>query len=261
MPKATNSGTITFGLVTVPVKFYTAAKSDGISFNMLTPKGNPVKQHMTDAKTGETVTKGECDKGYKVAKDQWVKFTAEELDKLTPEASKAVEIREFIKTNELNPLAVDKTHYLGPGPGGEKSYGLLSQVMEEEDVVAIATWTNRTKDHLVAIAPYKNEGVRGLILHELYYESEIRPFADIGVSNTVGASEAEMGLAKQLVSTLITKYDPSKYKDEFTERVKQAVETKLAGHKLPGQAILPKTTVLDLFAALKASLVKDKGVA
>jgi DNA end-binding protein Ku len=258
MPRANNSGAITFGLVTVPVKFYTAAKSESVSFNMLTEKGNPIKQVWTDSKTGEGVNKADCKKGYKVAKDQWVEFTAEELENLSTEASKAVEIKEFVKRSELHPLAVSKTHYLGPGPGGEKPYGLLSKVMEQLDVVAIAQWTNRTKDHLVAIGPYKGDGLRGLILHELYYANEIRSFSEIGVSNTVDVSEPEMEMAIKLVESQLTKLDASKYKDEFSERVKEAVETKMAGEDIPGPAILPKTTSLDLFGALKASLEADK---
>lgn len=261
MAKANSSGAITFGLVTVPVKFYTAAKSESVNFNVLTAKGNPIKQVWTDSKTGEGVDKSACKKGYKVAKDQWVEFTTEELESLSAEANKAVEIKEFVKRSELHPLVVAKTHYLGPGLGGEKPYGLLSQVMERLDVVAIAQWTNRTKDHLVAIAPYKGDGLRGLILHELYYADEIRSFSEIGVGNTVDVSEPEMEMAIKLVESQLNKLDASKYKDEFSERVRAAVETKLKRQPLPGPAILPKTTSLDLFAALKASLEADKAKA
>ena len=256
MARATNSGAITFGLVTVPVKFYPTAKSESVSFNMLTPDGNPVKQVLTDGKTGQGVNRAHCKKGYKVAKDQWVEFTPEELENLSTDASKTIEIQEFVKKTELHPLAVAKTHYLGPGPGGEKPYGLLSEVMERLKVVGIAQWTNRNKDRLVAIGPYKGDGVRGLILHELYYANEIRSFGEIGVSNTLGVNESEIGLAVKLVESKLTKFDASKYKDEFSERVLAAVAVKLEGKELPTPAPMPNIAALDLFAALKTSVAE-----
>jgi len=253
MPKATNSGALTFGLVTVPVKFYTAAKSESVKFNMLTPKGNPVKQVLTDKATGEGVNRSDCIKGYPIAKGQWVKFSKEEMEKLAPEKSKAIEIKEFISADEVHPMAVDKTHYLGPGPGGEKAYGLFSKVMEDKGVVAIAQWTNRTKDHLVAIRPFQRDGVRGLILQELFYANEIRAFGDIGVSNTVDVSDAEMDMAGKLIDSLAGKFDSSQYADAFSERVQKAVEEKLAGKEITA-APTPKDNVMDLLSALKATL-------
>lgn len=253
MPKSTNSGVLTFGLVSVPVKFYTAAKSESVSFNMLTPKGNPVKQVLTDKATGEGVSRNECIKGYPIAKGQWVKFTKEEMEKLAPEKSKAIEIKEFVSADKLHPMAVQKTHYLGPGPGGEKAYGLFSKVMEDKGVVAIAQWTNRTKDHLVAIRPFQRDGVCGLILQELFYANEIRAFGEIGVSNTVDVSDAEMNMAGQLIDSLAGEFDSSKYVDAFSERVQKAVEEKLAGKEITA-APVPKDNMMDLLAALKASL-------
>ncbi len=253
MPKATNSGLLTFGLVTVPVKFYTAAKSESVSFSMLTPNGNPVKQVLTDKVTGDGIARGDCIKGYKVSKEQWVQFSQEEIKKLSSEKSKAIEIKEFISANELHPIAVAKTHYLGPGPGGEKAYGLFSQVMESKNVVAIAQWTNRSKDHLVAIRPFKRDGVCGLIIQELFYTNEVRSFGDIGVSNTVGASDIEADMAGKLIDSLVGNHDASKYKDEFSLRVEKAVQDKLAGKEV---ASLPtqKADAMDLLAALQASL-------
>ena len=253
MPKATNSGALTFGLVTVPIKFYTAAKSESVSFNMLTPAGNAVKQVLTDKVTGEGVTRGDCIKGYKVSKDQWVKFSKEEMLKLAPEKSKAIEIKQFVQASDLHPMAIEKTHYLGPGPGGEKAYGLFAQVMASKGVVAIAQWTNRTKDHLVAIRPFERDGVCGLILQQLFYANEVRSFGEIGVSNTVGASAPEVDMAGKLIDSLAGKHDASKYKDEFSARVEKAVEEKLAGKEITA-APVAKSNVMDLLAALQASL-------
>ena len=256
MPRATTSGVLTFGLVTVPVKFFVSAKSESASFNMLTRAGNPVKQVLTDKVTGQGVDRKECIKGFKVAKDQWVKFTEEEMEKLAPEKSKAIEIKQFVKASELHPLGVEKTYYLGPGPGGEKAYALFSEVMSDKGLCAIAQWTSKSRDHLVAIAPFKRDGVYGLILQQLYYENEIRNFGEIGVGNSLSASDAEKAMAAQLIDSLAGKFDASKYRDEFTERVQKAVEEKLAGKEITA-APVPKVDALDLFAALKASLEVD----
>lgn len=256
MPKATNSGVIAFGLVSVPIKFYTSAKSESVSFNMLTPNGNPVKQVLTDKVTGEGVSRGDCIKGFQIAKEQWVKFSNEEMEKLAPENSKAIEIKEFIKADELHPMAVDKTHYLGPGPGGEKAYGLFAKTMQAKDVVAIAQWTSRTKDHLVAIRPFQRDGVCGLVLQELFYANEIRSFGEIGVSSTA-ASDIELDMAGKLIDSLVSKFDASKYVDEFSNRVQKAVEEKLAGKEVTA-APTPKDNVMDLLAALQASLANNQ---
>jgi len=256
MARATNSGALTFGLVTVPIKFYVAAKSESVSFNQLTPAGNPVKQVLTDKVTGEGVTKGDLIKGFKTGKGTWVKFSKEEMDKLAPEKSKAVEIKEFVPTSALHPMSIEKTYYLGPGVGGEKAYALFAQVMEEKDVCAIAQWTNRTKDHLVAIRPFKHDGVRGLILQQLFYSNEVRDFSEIGVPSSTTCSDAETDMAGKLVESLMGTWDASKYKDAFSARVETAVEEKLAGKEITAQ-VIPQANVMDLLAALQASL-KDE---
>lgn len=253
MPKATNSGALTFGLVTVAIKFYTAAKSEAVSFNMLTPAGNPVRQVLTDKVTGEGVSKGDCIKGFQVQKGQWVQFTKEEMEKLSPEKSKAVEIQQFVPTSALHPMSIEKTHYLGPGLGGEKAYALFAKVMADKDVCAIAQWTNRTKDHLVAIRPFKRDGVFGLILQQLFYANEVRDFSDIGVSNSLKASDAEEDMAGQLIDSLVGTYDATKYTDSFSERVEVAVAEKLAGKEITAVPTT-QTSAMDLLAALQATL-------
>ena len=257
MARATNSGALTFGLVTVPVKFYVAAKSESVSFNQLTPAGNPVKQVITDKVTGEGVTKGDLIKGFPIAKDQWVSFSKEEMDKLAPEKSKAVEIKEFVPTGSLHPMSIEKTYYLGPGLGGEKAYALFSQVMADKDVVAIAQWTNRTKDHLVAIRPFKRDNVHGLILQQLFYANEVRSFEEIGVPGSIAYSDAEKDMAGQLIDSLAGEYDASKYKDAFSERVEAAVAEKLAGKEITA-APAQKASAMDLLAALQATLAQKK---
>ena len=249
MARATNSAVISLGLVSLPVKFYVAAKSESVSFNMLSPAGNPVRQILTDKVTGEGIARDDCIRGYPIAKGQWVKFTKEEMEKLAPEKSKAVEIKEFVPNSALHPMSVEKTYYLGPGAGGEKAYALFAKVMVDKGVCAIAQWTNRTKDHLVAIRAFQRDGVCGLILQQLFYANEVRDFGEIGISSSVSASQAEFDMAGQLIDSLVGTYDASKYKDAFSARVEKAVEEKLAGQEITALPT-PQANVMDLLAAL-----------
>jgi len=224
---------------------------------MLTPSGNPVKQILTDKVTGEGVTKGDCIKGFMVAKGQWVRFSKEEMEKLAPEKSKAVEIKEFVPTSSLHPMSIEKTYYLGPGLGGEKAYALFAEVMKDKDVCAIAQWTNRTKDHLVAIRPFERDGMHGLILQQLFYSNEVRDFGEIGVPGSVTCSESEKDMAGKLVESLMGEYDASKYKDAFSARVEVAVAEKLAGKEITALPT-PKADAMDLLAALQATLQQQQ---
>jgi len=254
MARSIGSATITFGLVSIPVKFYTACSSEAVSFNMLSPKGNRIKQKLTDSVTGEEVTHADCEKGYEIAKDEYVRITKDELKALEAECeAKTVDITEFVENVSVDPLYVEKSYYLGPDKGAEKGYLLLAEVMTERKRVAVAQWNSRGKENLVVIAPYKG----GLILHQMYYASEVRPFDEIKVATKTPISEAERSMAGKLLDSLSAeKFDPSKYKDHYVERVKKAIEEKVTSGSIKTSAIVevPKASVLDLMAVLKASL-------
>lgn len=247
--RAMATATISFGLVTVPVKVYAATSSEALSFNMITPAGNRVKQKLVDAVTGEYVERDECLKGYEYAKDQFVTFTKEELAKLDSENTKAIEIQEFVDASSVNPLFIEKVYFLGPDKGGDRGYSLLAQTMAAMGRVAVAQWTNRGRDHLVLIAPFED----GLCLYQCFYKDEVRSF-DVEVAK-LSMSKPEEVVAKKLVEMLSTvSFDPSKYHDRYAKRVKDAVEQKVAGKEVTVPAEAPKTSVLDLYEALKASL-------
>lgn len=243
------TGTISFGLVTVPIKVYAATSSEALSFNMITPAGNRVKQKLVDSVSGEEAERENCLKGYEYAKDQFVTFTKEELAKLDSENTKVMEIQEFVDAESVNPIFIEKVYFLGPDKGGDRGYALLAQTMSSLKKVAVAQWTNRGRDHLVLIAPFQD----GLCLYQCFYKDEVRDF-EVEVA-TATMSKPEEVVAKKLVSMLSTgAFDPSKYHDRYAKRVKDAVEQKIAGKEITVPAEAPKTNVLDLYEALKASI-------
>lgn len=254
MPRATSSATITFGLVSIPVKLYTAAASESVSFNMLSPAGNRLSQKMVDKVSGEEVARADTLKGYEYAKDQYVTFSADELKSLEAASDKVVDIKEFVELSSVDLLQVEKSYYLGPDKGGDKGYALLARTMKDMGKVAVAQWAARGKEQLVLVRPYKD----GLVLHQMYYTNEVRDFEEIEVAK-LEIAEAETEMAKLLVEKLATGgFDPSKYEDTYRKRVKEAVDQKVAGKEivLPGPS--PQKDVTDLFAQLKASLTEAK---
>jgi len=252
MPRATTSGTLTFGLVSVPVKFYTACSDESIGFKMITPKGNKIKQQIVDAVTGEVVTREECLKGYEHAKDQFVTFTADEVKALEADKTDLIDIIEFVPLASLNLTAVEKSYYLGPDKGGDKGYTLLSQALDTEDKVAVGKWAARGKEQLVFIRSYQG----GLILHQMYYANEVRSFDE--VRDTVAKlslDKREQDLAKQLVAQLSSdEFDSGKYRDEFSTRVYEAAQKKLAGGEVTIQPAAKRATIVDMAEALAKSL-------
>ncbi len=255
--RAHTSGTITFGLVSIPVKVYLAACDDqGIDFNLLSKKtGNRLKQKYVDAATGEEVLREDMMKGHEHTRGQFVTFTNEELKELELATTKAINITEFVDESTIHALHVEKSYYLGPDKGGDKGYVLLSEAMAERRKVAIAQWVHHGKGHLVVIRPYKG----GLLLQDLWYENEIRDFSQIEVMATP-ISDPERKLAGQLIDALTSGgFDPSKYSDEYTEALLEAVQAKIAGQEItiPHDAS-PATSSVDLLSALKLTLEQAK---
>jgi len=263
MARALESTHITFGLVSVPIKVYTAAKSSNISFNRLHPTTlNRTKQLIVDAVTNHPVKQNDCKRGFEYEKGKKgehgksIEITDAELDTISEASQKGIDIKEFISCNDLPILAVDKSYYVGPAPGGEKAFSLLSSVLEDKAVIAIAQWTTRGRTKLVAIRPYR-DGVKGLLIQDLYYSDEIRPFNEVGVMNTLDCHQAEIQMAGQLVEMLFNKsFDFSAYKNKYADKLCQLVENKIAGKTLDVTNDSTPST-MDLFDALKASLGKN----
>ncbi|HEY3668997.1 MAG TPA: Ku protein [Polyangiaceae bacterium] len=252
--RATSSGTISFGLVSIPVKFYTAASSEQASFNMLHKKcgGRVKQQYICPTDNNEIVERTEMVKGYEYARGQYVTFTDDEIKALEAERSNSIEIAEFVPLSSVDFVSVEKTYYLGPDKGGDKAYRLLSESMTKKEMVAVGRWASRGKEQLVLIRPY---GKDGIILHQLYYATEVRAFDEIDTGATFTFSDKEHDLAEKLIEQLTSdSFEPDKYSDSYSERVDAAVQQKVEGKEITVAPEAPKAQIIDLFEALKKSL-------
>jgi DNA end-binding protein Ku len=254
--RAVASGVISFGLVSIPVKLYTAASSEQVRFNMLDSRhGVRIKQQYYSPVDNKVLDKEEIIKGYEYARDQFVTFSDEELKALEADRSNHMEIIEFVPISTFDFVQIEKTYYLGADKGGDKAYRLLSEAMTAKGKVAVGTWAARGKEQLVLIRPYKD----GLILHQLYYANEVRAFDEANDTATFEFSDKERDLAERLVDQLSTdEFEPEKYKDDYADRVRAAVEQKVAGKEVVVSAEAPRAQIIDLFEALKKSIAEAK---
>jgi len=254
-PHPVGPGTISFGLVSIPVKLYTAASSSAVSFNLLHAKcGSRIRQQTFCPRCNETVERSALVKGYEFAKDQYVRIEEEELKALEGEASKAIDIAGFVPLASVDPIYFEKTYYLGPDKGGEKAYRLLADAMTKSERVALAKFVMRGKENLVLIRAAQD----GLMLHTMYFADEVRTFAEIDRGQGAKIREGEMDLALKLIDGLSTDaFDATEFTDEYRQRVLDMIQAKVEGKEiitLTPEA--PKAQVIDLMEALKESLTK-----
>jgi len=254
------SGTISFGLVSIPVKMYTAASAGGVSFNQLHVKcGNRLRQQMFCPVDNEVVDRSQIVKGYEFQKDQYVRFTDEEIKSLEGEASRVIEIAEFVPLSTVDPIYFEKTYYLGPDKGGDKPYRLLADAMAKTERVALAKFVMRGKESLVLIRPAQH----GLMLHTMYFADEVREFGEIDKGESATLKDGELGLALRLIEDLShEEFKPDEYRDDYRQRVLDLVNLKVEGKEVT--TVTPevhRAQVIDLMDALKQSLAKRAGKA
>jgi DNA end-binding protein Ku len=255
--RSVGSGTVSFGLVSIPIKLYVATHSEAPSFNMLhQPCGSRIKQQIFCPRCERTVERSELVKGYEVAKDQYVTFTDDELRALETAASSSIDIQEFVPLADVDPIFFETAHYLGPDKGGEKAYHLLADAMREREVVAIAQHVSRGKERLVLIRPI----AKGLVLHTLYYADEVRDFDEVGLGDAGQRRDGEMRLAQQLIGELTGQtFTPEQYRDHYRDRLREVVDKKVAGEETTiAETAPPKAQVIDLMEALKQSLARER---
>jgi DNA end-binding protein Ku len=247
------SGTISFGLVSIPVRLFPATQAaSSISFNMLHAKdGSRLKQQYVCAKDGQVVPREETVKGYEFAKDQYVTFTTEELKTLDEIASQAIDIAEFVPAAEVDPVYFDKTYYLGADKGGARAYRLLAEALSRSGKAALGRYAARGKQYLVLIRP---KGPR-LVMQQLFYAEEVRAAEEIDVDQ-VEVKEPEIQLALQLIEQTAAPdgFHPERYKDAVKARIEEAIERKVAGQEIHVASPAPQAQVIDLMEALKASI-------
>jgi DNA end-binding protein Ku len=261
MPRSIWSGAISFGLVNVPVKLYSAVSKKTVRFHQLHGEtGSRIQQKRVDPSTGDEVPYEDIVKGYEIGKDRYVVITPEELESLDPEKTRTIEIEDFVDGVEIDPLYYDHPYYLAPDRGAEKAYRLLLEAMAEADRVAIARVVIRNKEQLVAIRPAGDV----LTMSTMNFADEVvspDTLDEIGSEDggKQSATKRELAMAQQLIDSLTSDFDPSKYRDTYRERVLDLIERKAAGEEIAVQAEAPEPAqVPDLMAALEASVQEAK---
>src|SRR6188474_1481823 len=255
--RSIGTATISFGLVSIPTKLYTTNESSGdIHFNMLhDADGARLKQQYICTQCNEIVDREHTVKGYEHAKGQYVVFTAEELKALDAVATQAIALEEFVPATAVDPLWVDKSYYLGPDKGGERAYKLLRDAMLETGLVGVASYSARGKQYIVSLRPFHD----GLVMHQLRYAEEVKPWAEVPMPDLPELKPAELGLAKQIIQQIAHEtFAPEKYTDEVQARMRELIGQKIEGQEITVAPEAPTGKVIDLMEALKASLGMTK---
>ena len=255
--RSIGSLTISFGLVAIPVKLFSATQSaSAISFNLLHKGcGSRLKQQYLCAKEGTLVERDDMVKGYEFAKDQYVMFTPEEIKALEEVGTHAVEISEFVPIESIDPVYFDKTYYLAPDKGAAKPYALLTEALKSAKLCAVGRWAARGKAYIVAMRPIGDV----LSMQQLHFASDVRPASEVEVPKSE-VKPAELKLAQQLIGQqTVEKFDASEFKDEVRARIQAEIQKKVEGQEISVSETAPETTsgkVIDLMEALRASLEK-----
>jgi DNA end-binding protein Ku len=257
-PRSIGSLTISFGLVAIPVKLYSATQSAAsISFNLLHKGcGSRLRQQYLCIKEGTVVERDEMVKGYEFAKDQYVTFSPEEIKALEETGTHAIEIAEFVPIESIDPVYFDKTYYLAPDKGGAKPYGLLTEALKDSKRAAVGRWAARGKAYLVMLRPVGDV----LTMQQLHFATDVRSVSEVEVPKAE-VKPAELKLARQLIDQQTTlAFEPTAYTDEVRSRIEAEIQKKVEGQEISVAEVAPESTgkVIDLMEALRASLEKTE---
>jgi len=248
-------GHVTFGLISIPVRLYSAARSERVSFNQLHKECHSrLKQPLFCPTCNRMVERSEIVKGYEYEKDQYVLFTEQEMEKIQPASARTMEILEFVKLDDVDPLHYDASYFATPEEAGQKAYYLLVKAMEESGYAAIAKLCMHQREYTVIIRPR----AKGLTLHTMYYVNEIRQVDEYGQPGKIEIKDQERKLAQQLIESLATDFDAQKYRDEFQQSQKNLIQAKLEGKEVAAVPQPQLAPVIDLMEALKKSLSDRK---
>ncbi len=247
-------GHLTFGLVSFPVKLYSAARSESISFNQLHKSdGSRVRQVLYCAAEDKPIPRTEIVKGYEYEKDRYVVIEDEEIKKVAPQTAKVMEIQEFVKADAVDPIYLETSYYMAPDEAGEKPYALLFDALKKSGYMGIAKVTMHNREHVVILRP----GANGVLLHTMYFSHEIRKVDEFRTDLSL-VKEKELALAQSLVEALAAEFEPDKYKDSYRENLLQMIESKKEGKEIVATPEPHQEKVVDILEALKASLAVAK---
>jgi DNA end-binding protein Ku len=247
-------GHLTFGLVSFPVRLFTAARSETISFNQLHKEDNSrIKQVIYCQTEDKPIPRSEIVKGYEYEKGKYVVIEDEDIKKVAPKTAKVMEIQEFVKGDDVDPVFLESSYYMAPDEGGEKPYALLFEALKQTKYFGIAKVAMHNREHVVILRP----GPRGVVLHTMFYADEVRRSEEFR-TDPASLKEKELALAKMLVESLAGEFEPEKYHDTYRDNLRRMIEAKIEGHKVvetPEPHIAP---VIDIMEALKKSLEMRK---
>jgi DNA end-binding protein Ku len=254
------SGYLTFGLISMPVRLFSGARGSRVSFHMLHRDDHArVKQQLICSEEEKVIGRDEIVKGYEYQKGEYVVIEPDEIKKIEPKTAKAMEILEFVKESDVDPVYFESSYYLTPEEAGRRPYALLVRALEQSKYLAVAKLTMHNREYTVLLRP--TDG--GLMLHTMFYENEVRRVEQFGDTKSISLKEAEVKVAHQLVEALAAKWEPEKYYDTFEENVKKLIKARLEGKEVTAVEKPKKPAqVVDLMAALKQSLAqmdKKKG--
>jgi DNA end-binding protein Ku len=248
-------GYITFGLISIPIRLLAAARSDKVSFNQINRKtGTRVRQQLISPETGEVVDRKDLVKGYEIGKEQYILIEDSEIKKVAPPSTDTMEILEFVKLEEVDPLYFDSSYYTIPEEAGRKAYQLLTRTMAESGLAAIAKISMHQREYTVLIRPRDH----GLTLHTMYYHNEIRQPAEYGKDAGFEIKPQEQKLARQLIESLSSSWEPQKYHDQYQARLRELIEAKRDGQEAQPTETRRLAPVIDLMEALQKSLKAQK---
>jgi DNA end-binding protein Ku len=252
MPRSIWTGSISFGLVNIPVRVFAAIRAHDVRFHQIAPDGSRIHYERVSEKSGKTVEYGDLKKGYETSKGKWVLFEHDELDKFSPPSTRLIEIEDFVDLDEIDPIYYERTYHLAPQDGASGAYALLAAAMFDRQRVGIGKVVMRDKQYLAAIRPYG----RGLAMSTMLFADEVVPQSDVdGIparKPSVGKREQQM--ATQIVDSLARDWDPKRYHDDYEEQVRALIRAKAKGKTLEAPDAEPTGQVLDLMEALRASL-------
>lgn len=248
------SGTLGFGLVNIPVKLVSAVQAEEIDFDLLSREDlAPVRYARIDTKTGEEVAWKDIVKGYQYAKGKYVVVEDEDFEKASPQKSRSIDILQFAKCEEIDPIYFEKPYYIVPAKGGEKSYRLLLKALEETEAVGIAEFMLRNREHVCMVKPYNGL----LLLNQMRYQEEIKEAPEVAKGRV---PEQELGLAIELINNMTETFNPAAFKDTYVASLRKVIKAKAAGKhiRIAEPEEKPTATVKDLMEILKRSLEKGK---
>ena len=247
-------GHITFGLVSFPVRLFSAARSETLSFNQLHKDDNSRIRQVTYCQAKDKpVPRSELVKGYEYEKDRYVVIDDEDIKKVAPKTAKVMEILEFVKAADVDPVYLESSYYVAPDEGGEKPYALLFQAMRESNYFALAKVAMHNREHVIVLRP----GAKGILSHTMFYQDEIRQVDEFRTDTSL-VKDKELDMAKMLITSLEAEFEPQKYHDSYRENLRQMIEAKIEGKKVvetPEAHIAP---VIDIMEALKKSLAEKR---